>query len=179
MRASKTLLLIIVTFILGWVMSAGMSGAAVQTTPYAESPAADASLLNIIKNKAFGIPLERQSPHDRVAESQIKVYQDKVVLDVAGVQWASFTDTNSMDPIIDTESHALQLIPSSIDEIHIGDIVSYKSSYSDGVIIHRVIKIGEDHEGWYAIMRGDNLNSEDPEKVRFSQVRRVLIGIIY
>jgi uncharacterized protein (UPF0248 family) len=48
-----------------------------------------------------------------------------------------------------------------------------------GTIIHRVVKIGQDSEGWYAILKGDNLSQEDPEKVRFDQVQRVVVAIIY
>jgi hypothetical protein len=33
--------------------------------------------------------------------------------------------------------------------------------------------------GWYAIMKGDNLSYSDPGKIRFDQVQRVVIGILY
>lgn len=178
MGVPKTLLWTLAVFVMGWITHAAWGDAGTVTTS-AEMPASDASFLSLFQNKAFGTPLERYSPKDRISEDQIKVYNDRIVIDVQDAQWASFTDTNSMDPIIDTESHALQIVPSSPDEIQVGDIVSYKSTYSDGIIIHRVIRIGMDSDGWYAVMRGDNLNANDPEKVRFDQVKRVLIGIIY
>lgn len=122
---------------------------------------------------------EQNSPMDRIKESQIHVYKDKVVIDLEDAQWASFTDTNSMDPVIDVGSHALQIIPKSPEEIQEGDIVSYRTRTNDATIIHRVKKVDNDSEGWYAIMKGDNLNQDDPEKVRFDQVKRVLVAIIY
>jgi hypothetical protein len=95
------------------------------------------------------------------------------------VQWASFTDTNSMDPVFDAGSNALEIVPKSSEDVHEGDIVSYKSTLIDGAIIHRVIETGEDEDGWYARMQGDNLDQEDPEKVRFDQIQRVVVAIIY
>ncbi len=117
------------------------------------------------------------SPANRISEDQIKVYEDRVVLEINGVQWASFTDTNSMDPVIDTGANALQLVPKSPQDIILGDIISYQTD--KGVIIHRVVEIGQDNQGWYAITQGDNIAQKDPQKVRFGQVKRVLIGIIY
>ena len=127
----------------------------------------------------FGKTSDRPSPHDWVKEDQIFVYNDRVVIDMQDVQWASFTDTNSMDPVFDAGSNALEIVPESSEDIHVGDIVSYKSELVDGTIIHRVIHTGEDEDGWYARMQGDNLDREDPEKVRFDQIQRVVVAIIY
>jgi len=122
---------------------------------------------------------ERDSPGDWIKEHQIHVSSDRVIIDLKDPEWASFTDTNSMDPVIDSHANAIEVVPGSPSEISVGDIVSYKSDYADGTIIHRVIEIGFDEVGWYAIMKGDNNPREDPGKVRFSQVRRVLVAIIY
>ncbi len=119
------------------------------------------------------------SPHDRVKESQIKVYKDKVIIEIENAQWASFENTNSMDPILDEEANAIQIIPESYTDIHVGDIISYESEYADGIFIHRVIKVGFDPEGWYCIVKGDNNSEADPGKIRFSQIKKVLIAIIY
>ncbi len=123
--------------------------------------------------------IEKDSPGDWIKEDQIKVYNDRIIIDLKNAEWASFTDTNSMDPIIDETANAIEIIPKSNDNIHIGDIISYKSDYADGTIIHRVIKIGSDEEGWYCIVKGDNNQSPDPGKIRFNQIKRVLVAIIY
>jgi hypothetical protein len=124
-------------------------------------------------------PKEVASPYDRIKEEQIHVYNDKVVIELNNAEWASFTNTNSMDPVLDEGANAIEVVPKSYNEIHAGDIVSYKSSYVEGTIIHRVKSVGYDPEGWYAIMQGDNNPTEDPEKVRFEQIRRIVVAIIY
>ncbi len=123
--------------------------------------------------------VEKDSPGDWIKEDQIKVYNDKIIVNLKDAEWASFTDTNSMDPVIDEKANAIELIPKSAEDIHVGDIISYKSDYADGTIIHRIIKISSDDKGWYCIVKGDNNQSPDPGKIRFNQIKRVLVAIIY
>ncbi len=125
----------------------------------------------------FYIPPERPSPKPRIKESQIKVLPDKVVINIKNAKWASFADTNSMDPVFDNGHYGIQITPESPDDIQIGDIISYTSEY--GSIIHRVIEIGHDEKGWFAIVKGDNNDIPDPWKVRFEQVKRVLVALTY
>lgn len=122
---------------------------------------------------------ERLSPCDHVKEMQILVTDEGVNIDLEGAEWATFTDTNSMDPVIDAGANAIEFVPESEAEICVGDIASYVPSSEDGTIIHRVVETGYDSEGWYAIFKGDNLGYRDPEKVRFSQIRRVVVAIVY
>jgi len=123
--------------------------------------------------------IEKPSPYDRIKESQIHVQNNKVIIDINDPEWAAFTDTNSMDPVFDYGTNAIEIVPNTPDEIHVGDIISYRSEYADGVIIHRVIQIAEDENGWYAILKGDNNKKPDPGKIRFHQIERVLVAIIY
>ena len=123
--------------------------------------------------------VERNSPHDWIQLKQIHTYDDKVVLDIDEPVLVAISDTNSMDPTLDEYANAIEIYPKSTEDIHIGDIVSYKSKYMENNIIHRVIDISEDNEGWYAIMKGDNLNKTDPEKVRFEQIERVVVAVVY
>ncbi|MDP2750014.1 MAG: signal peptidase I [Nanoarchaeota archaeon] len=125
------------------------------------------------------IAVEKNSPADRIKQSDIHVLNDKVVIDIENPEWAMFTDTNSMDPLFDSGSNAIELVPKSEQEIQAGDIVSYKSEYADGIIIHRVAKIGTDEDGWFAVMKGDNNPTADPGKVRFDQIQRVVVAIVY
>jgi len=124
-----------------------------------------------------GKGIERNSPGDHISESQINVFDDKVELDIQNAVWSRFADTNSMDPFLDEGSNGIEIKPKSMDEIKIGDIISYESN--DGLIIHRVIKKEKDEQGEYLIVKGDNNPVQDPEKVRFSQVKGILVGIIY
>ncbi len=123
-------------------------------------------------------PVERNSPGDWVRESQIEMRPDGVFIHVNNPQWAILANTNSMDPVFDDTSHLIQMIPQSEADIRVGDIVSYASPLGFS-IVHRVIEIGSDEEGWYAILKGDNNPTPDPWKVRFDTVRRVTVMVVY
>lgn len=82
-----------------------------------------------------------------------------------------------MDPLIDEDSNAIEILPNSAEEINVGDVISYQTAY--GVIIHRVIEKSEDQEGIYYIMKGDNSPFKDLQKVRFEDVKGVVVAIIY
>ena len=143
-------------------------------------------LINEDKSSGFLVPsnlftgsaIEQISPHDWITEDQIHVSKDRIVIDLKNAKWAKFADTNSMDPVIDIGSNAIEIIPESTNDIHLGDIVSYKSK-DYGVIIHRVMKIGEDDDGWFCITKGDNNNYDDPFKIRFDQIQRIVVAVIY
>ena len=122
--------------------------------------------------------LEKPSPHDWIKQEQIHVLNDKIIIEIEGASWASYTDTNSMDPLIDKESNAIQIAPQSPDDIKIGDIISYTSESGD-IIIHRVVRISNDDKGVYYTTKGDNNSTSDNERVRFWQVRFITVGIIY
>lgn len=122
---------------------------------------------------------ERLSPYDRIKEDKIFVYNDRVVIYIDNPEWAKFTDTNSMDPILDEGANAIEVVPKNPSDVHVGDIVSYESDYASGTFIHRVVKIDYDNEGWYAVLKGDNNPDEDPGKIRFKQIKRVLVAVIY
>jgi hypothetical protein len=122
---------------------------------------------------------EVPSPGDWVKENQIGVYSKQIILDIQNAEWATFTDTHSMEPVISARANAIELVPKSADDIKVGDIISYKSDYAEGTIIHRVIEKGRDDQGIYFILKGDNNPDQDPGRIRFSQIKRVVIAIVY
>jgi hypothetical protein len=119
---------------------------------------------------------DRASPGDHIKENQIHVYDGKVVID-ADVEWSRFTDTKSMDPLFDSSANGLEMKPKSENDIRIGDIIVY--NYNDKRIIHRVIAKGQDNEGIYFTVKGDNNKDADGVKVRFKDITGILVGIIY
>ena len=121
---------------------------------------------------------ERDSPGDWLEERQIKVMQDKVVIDQENVILSSFADTNSMDPLLDASANGLEIKPKR-GELKVGDVISYRSDLLGGVVIHRIVEVGVDAKGEYYFVQGDNNGVQDPEKVRFDQVEGVLIGVLY
>lgn len=120
---------------------------------------------------------EMYSPKDRISADQIQVFSDRVVLNIEKPMWAGFADTNSMDPFIDFGANSIEIVPSSASDIEVGDVISY--FYGDDLVVHRVIMIGEDEEGIFYIVKGDNNSRPDPEAVRFEQVHGVLVAVIY
>jgi len=131
------------------------------------------------RSPVFPIPLAREvpSPSNFIKQNDIKVTDERVIIDVSNTTLVSFADTNSMDPVLDSTSNAIEKAPESSDDIQVGDIISYK--YEDYNIIHRVVKIGEDGKGWYCMVKGDNNFLKDPDKVRFDQIIRYVVAIIY
>ncbi len=122
---------------------------------------------------------DKISPYDWIKTDDILVYDNYVLIKIKDPEWAIFTDTNSMDPVLDSTSNAIEIIPGSEKDVHLGDIVAYKSRYHEGTITHRVVEIGEDSAGWYIRLKGDNNPDIDPGKVRFNQVERIVVGILY
>ena len=120
---------------------------------------------------------ELSSPNDWIKEEEIKVFNNRVTIYVNDPTWASFTNTNSMDPFIDETSNAIQISPKIPEMIKIGDVISYRSSY--GTIIHRVIEVNEDKEGVYFKVKGDNNAYPDSQKVRFDEIIGVVIAVVY
>ena len=128
---------------------------------------------------AFNSGKERSAPYDRVKNSNIRIFDDKIVVYINNPYLVKFTDTHSMEPLINKKSTGLEIVPKSSSEIKIGDVISYAPKEGDEVIVHRVVKIDYDAQGWYAITKGDNAPYSDPEKVRFGQVKRILVGVLY
>ncbi len=169
MRKIRLALTLIAVFSLGWILNTMLTNFVYYD---AEKP------LNFAIVPFMSSP-ERLSPSDHVKESQIHVYDSNIVLDIPGATWAAFTDTNSMDPFFDETANTIELRPSSADSVDPGDIISYRSSITDGLIVHRVVSKGVDSAGDFFIVKGDNNPTQDPEKIRFSQIHGILVAIIY
>jgi hypothetical protein len=159
MDKKKTLYLsaLIIFFILGWFLKS-----VIET-------------ISIHQEKPFMGDKEISSPYNRIKEDDLQLSPDKLVINLPGIALASYTDTNSMDPLLDEKTTGIEIIPKTEEEIHVGDVVAYESG--NDLIPHRVIQTGKDDQGWYAIVKGDN--SESLEKIRFEQIRYVLIGVFY
>jgi len=116
------------------------------------------------------------APFDFVDESQIKVYDDKIVIDIKDASLSRYAPTGSMLPLLDENSNGIRIKPESEDDIHVGDIITFEQG--DYLIVHRVIEKGIDENGIYFITKGDNTNISDG-KIRFSEIKYITIGIIW
>lgn len=121
--------------------------------------------------------IEYFSPSDNLKSTDINVFKDKAVINKEDLIWAKIKDTHSMEPVLNKDSITLEIVPKDYSEIHLGDIISFE--HEDYVIIHRVIDINKDEQGVYFTTKGDNNEIPDPYKVRFSQVKGLVVGILY
>ena len=166
----QTLLIIVAAFVAGMVGGGLLHSLAigdVRAEPVSQAP------------QAFTSQPDVAAPADHIPERNISVLADEVVIKVPGAVWAKFTPSGSMVPVLDTGSNAIEIIPTEPSQIQMGDIISYQSEWLETPVIHRVIQTGVDEQGWYAVVKGDNNDTADPGKVRFSQVRRLVVAIIY
>ena len=122
---------------------------------------------------------EKESPADRIKDSDVNTFSNSVRIDIKNARWRNYIDSNSMDPLIDKGSTTLEIKPKNANEIKVGDIIAHNVDGYDYAFVHRVIEIGNDEEGAYFITKGDNYWKEYTEKVRFSQVEGIIVGILY
>ncbi|MFH1631359.1 MAG: hypothetical protein ABIA21_04050 [Candidatus Aenigmatarchaeota archaeon] len=119
----------------------------------------------------------KPSPADRISYDNISTTKNNVTVRVQDPIIVAIENTGSMIPTFNEDSNLIEIVPKSPDELNVGDIVSYQ--YGDDVIVHRIIEIGNDENGWYARFKGDNNPVQDPGRIRFSQIKRLVVGIIY
>jgi len=116
------------------------------------------------------------APHDFISEENIKIYPDKIVLEIENYTISKYSNSTSMIPVFDSGANGVGIKPKSEDELHVGDIITFRQN--ETLIVHRIIEVGMDGEGWFCITKGDSNNFRD-EKVRFSEVDSVLVALIY
>lgn len=135
------------------------------------------SLLQTPQYPSGALTAEAASPQDWVSEDDIRVYSDRIEIRVDNAKWASFADTNSMDPVFDRGANGIQIVPTRPEQLSVGDVITY--DYGGRKIIHRIVEIGQDADGYYFLVKGDNNGAPDPQPVRWRQVERVLIAVVY
>ena len=131
----------------------------------------------LIDERTRTLEYQTQGPFERISEKDISLTKEGVLIKINNPLFARFKDTKSMIPVLNQDSKAIQISPQSERDIRVGDIISF--DLDDVTIIHRVIEVGEDEFGWYAVTKGDNALNPDKEKVRFSQIRKLLVVIVY
>jgi hypothetical protein len=133
--------------------------------------------VSVIKEYPLSGSSDKPMPSDRISYDGIHAAKDSVSIDIENPVIVAVANTGSMLPTFNENSNLIEIVPKSEKEIHVGDIVSYQRG-SD-IIVHRIIEIGNDDNGWYAVFKGDNNPAQDPDKVRFEQIRRLVVGIVY
>ncbi len=62
-------------------------------------------------------------------------------------------------------------------DIHVGDIIMFCRA-DNFCATHRVVELGVDASGWFAITQGDNNNIADG-KVRYDEIGAKVVGVLY
>jgi len=93
-------------------------------------------------------------------------------------QIAVVANTHSMEPTLTAGDMILERAPTSASELVIGDIITYASQTKGITIVHRIVSLGSDEFGWYAQTKGDNAQKIDDERIRFTQVKGIVVAII-
>jgi signal peptidase I len=145
--------------------------------------------------KIFGGTVEKPSPGDYVPDSSLVFDVGKITLDTTRLNipftlppkvWlTSVQGTNSMEPVIDIGNVAILIDGADetnhklmCDAIIVGDIVVWQKP--DGkATIHRVVNKDHNDVGRYFRTRGDNNYAADPDVLRDSDIKWLLIGIVY
>ncbi len=155
------LVLFVAVFLFGWIAHDIYLGVSDERFPFSD------------------LSKDKSSPGNWIKDEQIHVDDNGIFIDIKNAKWASFANTDSMDPLIDAGTNSIEIVPENEDELEIGDIISYKANFINKIVMHRIIEIGEDEQGKYFILKGDNNDKIDPENVRFEQIKGVLVGILY
>jgi len=135
------------------------------------------SILSSQVEKPFRLFSENISkPGDDIKEEDIIITDDEIILKIKDCSISRYADTGSMLPVLDENSNGIRIPVYSEKDINLGDIVTFKTK--EGLIVHRVIEIGEDSEGWYIMTKGDN-NSISDGKIRFNQIKYKTIGVLW
>ena len=89
------------------------------------------------------------------------------------------TNTNSMDPMIDYGHVILVGKKPTKSKLEVGDVILfYRRLDNNPRVLHRIVEIGEDKEGWYCQTRGDNTVWLDG-KIRYNDVTGLLKAVVY
>lgn len=118
----------------------------------------------------------RLAPSEEISRESIQIYDDRIVIEISNSSLGRYADTGSMLPVLDENTKGIRIVPSSPDEINVGDIITYRKNSE--LIIHRVVEKGEDGDGAYFVLKGDN-NYADDGKIRFSEIAYKTVGFLY
>mgnify|MGYP001562871945 CR=1 FL=1 len=116
------------------------------------------------------------SPGDFVNDGNIEASKDKITINLKGLVLSRYYNSDSMLPVFGVDSTGIEITPKDEEQIKVGDIITFEKE--GRLIAHRVIDKGADEKGVFFITKGDNNNLDDG-KIRFAQIKGILVGILY
>lgn len=109
------------------------------------------------------------------SQEDIQIKEDAIILSVNNPQIISYSDVRSMEPYLTENSIGILIKPNSTD-LKVGDVILFKKG--GNLVSHRITELGTDISGRYYLTQGDNNQATDG-KIRFEDIKGVLIGILY
>ncbi len=133
---------------------------------------------------------ELPSPKKRTPDSCVRLRDEDdgtCTLTVKGLKGFSYVtsvpDTNSMEPLLDEGVLCVNEPVDDVGDLIVGDVITYERppALGGGHIIHTVVNISTDGQGWYCETQAGNpkVTVKDPDKVRAGWVRYILRVIIW
>jgi len=115
---------------------------------------------------------------DIAREDIICASKDVTVRSLKGVAISTVQGTNSMEPLIDI-GHTIILSNNSkyVDALDLGSIIIW--NYNGERVIHSIIEIDSDSDGWYCKTQGLNITRPDSYRIRKRHIEQVLLGVIF
>lgn len=129
------------------------------------------------KRTAIGGSADRDNPSDFIATDELHLYNDRLVIEKEGLKYAAVEDTKSMEPLLSSNSHTIEAKPEQ-DKLGKGDIISFYDASTGKTIVHAIVETGTDDDGWYARTKGYNTEFADEWKVRFGDIKGVVVGVL-
>jgi len=126
--------------------------------------------LNVISNPS--------APQGMLNSNNIQILNDRIIIYIANSSLSRYAATGSMLPVLNEDSKGIKIPVTSPEQLHVGDIITYRDISSGDLIIHRIMSIGFDEVGTYYILKGDN-NFAGDGKVRFEQIVYKLVVLVY
>ncbi|MBI4153947.1 signal peptidase I [Candidatus Woesearchaeota archaeon] len=128
---------------------------------------------------ALGSDQELSNPTPYVSDDFLELTSSSLIVNLSEMKLVQYADTGSMEPVLFAGATGIEVPVHSPEELHVGDIVSYEAGWIGGLVTHRIVEIGENEGGLYYVLKGDTNSAEDPEWVRFNQVKYRLVGVLY
>ena len=135
-------------------------------------------------------PALPSSSCNKISIDDVVTYKSQTIINKEDISKGRVQGTGSMLPIIPPHATILYVVPKNEEEICVGDVVYYTPTQEDcgwlvkydikyDAVLHRVIEKRIDTDGEYFLLKGDSNGGQDPCKVRFKNIKQVMVGIIY
>ena len=111
-----------------------------------------------------------------IPESSLKASPTRFCINHPSLRYVQVA-SSSMDPFITPLSTVVEIVPSSPDDISVGDIISFYRPEINDVVMHSVVEIVPDRGAIMYRTKGFN-QPPDPWIVPFSDVKGLVVAVV-